>query len=203
MEECSEFISSGILELYVLGETTPAENARVEAMSARFPEIKKEILGISLVFEGIALENAVEPDPVTKPFLLATIDYMDRVRSGEIISAPPVLSASSLIADYRPWTERPDMVLPEDFEDVHARILSYTPEVLTAIVWIREMAPREIHDTEYEKFLVLEGTCNIVVEEQHHELKKGDYFTIPLHKPHLVLVTSDIPCKVILQRVAA
>ena len=73
----------------------------------------------------------------------------------------------------------------------------------TAIVWIKEYAPQEVHDHEFEKFLVVEGSCNIIVEDKIHTLIPGDYFAIPLHKKHLVEVTSIIPCKVILQRIAA
>jgi quercetin dioxygenase-like cupin family protein len=41
------------------------------------------------------------------------------------------------------------------------------------------------------------------VEDEVNQLVPGDYFAIPLHKKHLVKVTSSITCKVILQRVAA
>jgi hypothetical protein len=34
-------------------------------------------------------------------------------------------------------------------------------------------------------------------------LKAGDVLIIPLYKTHFVEVTSDIPCKLILQRAAA
>lgn len=203
MKNCKEFIRSGILELYVLGETTAVENAEVEEMASLYPEVKQEILEISITLEKFALENPVTPDPVIRPFLLATIDYSDRMRKGETFSSPPLLNADSKPEDYAQWISRADMVLADDFEDIFAKILSYTPELITAIVWIKEMAPQEVHDHEYEKFLILEGTCDIVIEESTHSLKPGDYLTIPLYKNHHVQVTSSVPCKVILQRVAA
>lgn len=203
MRNCSEFITSGILELYVLGLTTAEDDAEIKMMSDLYPEIQEEITAISMAFEQHALANAVEPDPIVRPFLLATIDYMDRMKAGEEFSSPPVLAAGARIEDYAAWIERPDMVLTGELDGVYARILSAAPGMISAIVWIKEMAPQETHDDEYEKFLILEGTCDITIEEDVYSLKRGDYLTIPLHKNHFVTVTSDIPCKVLLQRVAA
>ena len=62
---------------------------------------------------------------------------------------------------------------------------------------------QEVHDDEFEKFMVVEGTCTITIEENKHELHPGDFLSIPLYKNHFVKVTSDIPCIVILQRIAA
>ena len=133
---------------------------------------------------------------------MATIDYSERLKSGETITEPPVLHKGSAVDDYAVWLNRADMV-PLDTEDLYAKIISYTPAALTAIVWIKEYAPQEVHDHESERFLIVEGTCNIIVGDEINELVPGDYFAIPLHKNHLVKVTSAIPCKVILQRIAA
>lgn len=203
MKNCKEFITSGILELYVLELTTPEEQIEVETMSALYPEVKQEILEISIALEQYALENPITPDPIIKPFLMATIDYSDRMQNGEVFSSPPILSADSKIADYEQWISRSDMISPAEYDDIYAKILSYTPEVITAIVWLKVMAPQEVHDDEYEKFLILEGTCDITIGEDVYSLKSGDYLTIPLYQNHHVTVTSSIPCKVILQRVAA
>jgi mannose-6-phosphate isomerase-like protein (cupin superfamily) len=65
------------------------------------------------------------------------------------------------------------------------------------------MAPQELHHDEHEKFLIVEGSCTISVEDKSYDLVAGDFLQIPLHKKHHVTVTSSIPCKVILQRAAA
>lgn len=203
MMNCEEFIESGILELYVLGDTTPAQDAEVLRMSASCPAVAKEILEISNALEKYAMDFAGEPDPIIRPFLLATIDYMDRLERGEPFTQVPPMTASSAIAEFESWILRADMEAPDDFEGVYAKILSATAELTTAIVWLREIAPQEVHDNEYERFLILEGTCDIVIEEEIHSLKRGDFLQIPLHKNHHVRVTSLNPCKILLQRVAA
>ncbi len=203
MENIKSFIESGILELYVMGNSTPQEIEHVEQMAASFYEVRAEIDSISEAFELYALSNSVTPDPIIKPFLMATIDFTERMKSGEQPSFPPELHEGSKIIDFGEWLHRDDMVLPGNFTDLHARIIGYTPKAITAIVWIKDMAPQEVHDNEYEKFLIVEGTCNILVEDEVYPLLPGDYFSIPLHKNHQVIVTSTNPCKVILQRIAA
>jgi mannose-6-phosphate isomerase-like protein (cupin superfamily) len=197
-----EYMGSGLLELYVLGATSPAESTEVELMAATDPAIRLEIEAIEEALEAYAMEHAAAPNPVIKPFLLATIDYTERLKGGEPITMPPVLNKNSIIEDYSPWLNRSDLLVPGD-NAIFAKIIGYTPEVVTAIVWIKEYAPHEIHDHEFEKFLIVEGTCDIVVGDEVHALVPGDYFAIPLHKNHQVKVTSTIPCKVILQRIAA
>lgn len=202
MKTGKEYIDSGILEQYVLGCTSTEESMEVERRAAQDAAIKQEIALISAALLTYAGCDAIEPNPVIKPFLMATIDYTERLKNGEPASFPPLLNEGALIADYAPWLNRSDMVTPGT-ADVYAKIIGYTPEVISAIVWIKDYAPQEVHDNEYEKFLIVEGTCEIMVGDDVHALQPGDYFQIPLHKTHLVKVTSAIPCKVILQRLAA
>lgn len=197
-----EYIESGILEQYVLGTASVAEQNEVEERAAADPAIRQEIDAISEGFETIARQNAIAPDPIIRPFLIATINYTERLQNGEPVSEPPLLNENSTPADYESWLSRADMVSPGT-EDVFAKIIGHTKKALTAIVWLKEMAPQEVHDDEYERFLIIEGTCDIIVGNNIHQLVPGDYFAIPLHYKHHIKVTSSIPCKVILQRVAA
>ncbi|MES2430964.1 MAG: cupin domain-containing protein [Bacteroidota bacterium] len=197
-----EYIESGILELYVLGMTNADESKEVEIRVAADTVIKEELNAICNSLETYAMLNAVEPGLLMKPFLLATIDYTERLKSGEPAAAPPMLNKNSAIEDYSTWLNRNDMK-NTGTDDFFAKIIGYTPEAITAIVWLKDYAPHEVHDDEYEKFLIVEGTCNIIVEDEVNQLSPGDYFAIPLHKKHMVKVTSSFPCKVILQRVAA
>lgn len=197
-----EILDSGLLELYVLGLATAEEAKEVELLAATDPEIGNELDAIGRAMEKMATLHAMEPNPVIKPFLMATIDYTERLKNGEQATEPPILTEKSTPADYDAWLNRPDMVSPNG-EDVFARIIGYNEKAITAIVWIKDFAPAEVHDNESERFLILEGTCDIIVDDTPHHLVPGDYFAIPLHKDHMVKVTSGIPCKVILQRVAA
>ena len=197
-----EYIDSGILEQYVLGNASSGDSAEVELRAAADPAIRQEIETICETLEAIAMANAVEPDPVIKPFLMATIDYYERIENGEPVSAPPLLNENSKLADYTDWLNRSDMVSPGT-DDIFAKIIGYTAEATTAIIWLKDYTPPEVHSKEYERFLIVEGSCNITVADEVNQLVPGDYFAIPLHKSHFVKVTSSVPCKIILQRIAA
>lgn len=203
MENLRTFIDSGILESYVFGNATLQETGQVEEMAASYNEVRVEIDSISEAFQLYAFANAVHPSSMVKHYLLATIDYSERLKNGEQPSFPPALNQGSKIGDYSEWLNRPDMAFPLVFDNLHIKVIGYTPAAVTAIVWINDRSPEEVHHDEYEKFLIVEGTCDITIGEDVYSLSVGDYFSIPLHKTHQVIVTSSSPCKVIFQRLAA
>lgn len=202
MMSSKDFIDSGILEQYVFGMATAEECEEVERMASADAAIREELDAIELAMEAYAKEDGIKPDPTVKPFLMATIDFSERLQNGEQPASPPLLHTGSSAADYAQWLDRVDMVAPAN-EDFYAKIIGYTPEALTAIVWLNDYAPTEVHDNEYERFLVVEGSCEILVEDEVNVLGPGDYFAIPMFKGHSIKVTSSIPCKVIQQRIAA
>lgn len=203
MSDPQEYINSGILEEFVLGLTSEAESMEVMKMASAHPVVQREIDEISSSLQVYAERRAPSICPTVKPMLMATIDYMERIRKGEWVTFPPELNESSTAADFAEWLDREDMVLPEDFNGVHAKIIGFTPQATTAITWLSHGSPEEVHDAQYEKFLILEGSCDITIDGNVISLVPGDYLSIPLHKPHDVKVTSAVPCKVILQRIAA
>lgn len=197
------YLDSGIVQLYILGYASEDECREFESLMKVHPEIAAAFDKQQQVLADVADEMKVTPHPNLKPLILATFDYISRLDEGEELSLPPVLNENSTIEDFQLWIDREDMVAPEDFEDVHAKIIAATPEMTCAMVWIKNMAPEEVHTNEYEKFLILEGSCTIVVGTEENKLVPGDYFAIPLFEDHKVIVTSKEPCVVILQRIAA
>lgn len=61
MEDVKAYIESGILELYVLGDVSPAEKQQVEAMAQKHPAVKAELEEMEKALEQYAQANAVEP----------------------------------------------------------------------------------------------------------------------------------------------
>ncbi|AMR31499.1 hypothetical protein A0256_08700 [Mucilaginibacter sp. PAMC 26640] len=61
MKDNKEYIESGILELYVLGDISPDEKLQVEAMAAEHSEIRAEIDEIERSMEFYAEAHAIEP----------------------------------------------------------------------------------------------------------------------------------------------
>jgi anti-sigma-K factor RskA len=71
VEEVKAYIESGILELYVLGQLTVAENAAVEKMASKHGEVKAEIEAIELALEAYAMENSIEPTAALESKILS------------------------------------------------------------------------------------------------------------------------------------
>jgi hypothetical protein len=61
VEDVKAFIESGILELYVLGDVTPAEKQQVEAMVQNHPVVKAELEEMEKALESYAFANAIQP----------------------------------------------------------------------------------------------------------------------------------------------
>ncbi len=201
--DIQKYIDSGILKMYVLGYTNDSENEELLNLMEQFPELKKELEKSEEELLNFTSKNEVAPHPSLQPLVFATFDYIKRMESGEIPVQAPILNKNSNIQEFQEWINRVDFVAPEEFEEIHAKIICATPEITCAMVWIKNMAPEEVHTDESERFLILDGTCTIRVGEEFHQLVPGDFFQIPLHLDHEVIVTSKIPCKVILQRIAA
>ena len=68
-----DFISSGIMEAYVMGATTDAESQQVLDMAARYPEIKAELEAIENAMNAYALKHSIEPPSYLKEKVLAKI----------------------------------------------------------------------------------------------------------------------------------
>ncbi len=202
--DLEDYINSGILEAFVAGTLDDKATKDVQKNAANNVAVKEAIDEISISIENYFLsQDFVQPSPAVKPFLMAVIDYTERMNNGEISAEPPELHQHSTPADYAEWLTRADMHLPLTFEHFYAKIIGYTPKATTAIAWIKTMAPAEVHEDEHEKFLILEGTCDFTIGDKTIQLGPGDVFFIPLHVNHHLKVTSPVPCKVILQRVAA
>lgn len=69
-----EIISTGLLEMYVIGAASPEEIIQVEAMRRQYPELEAEILNIEIAIESYAMANAVAPSAQVKDRILSQIN---------------------------------------------------------------------------------------------------------------------------------
>ncbi|MBK8634430.1 MAG: cupin domain-containing protein [Saprospiraceae bacterium] len=198
-----QIISSGLLELYVMGDLSPAELAIVEKAMEEDESVRNEVLKIEKTLEAYAFKYAVPVAPSAQAMLLATVNFTDRLKNGEVPGNPPTLNPQSKITDFSQWLERADMQEPEEYDSMYGRIINSDEVQTTMIIWLKEGAPDETHTDEFEKFLIVEGSCDITIGEDVHSLKSGNFLSIPLFVNHNVVVTSEVSCKIILQRTAA
>jgi anti-sigma-K factor RskA len=71
--DIKEYISSGILELYVFGQLSEVERTEVERMAAQHPEVKSEIHEISKAIESYAIINGAKTPPDVRDSLFSKI----------------------------------------------------------------------------------------------------------------------------------
>lgn len=75
MENIKDYIESGVLELYVIGDLTDEERFEVEKMANLYPEITNELAEIELAMEGIALNLAFTSSDSQKSKFLNSITF--------------------------------------------------------------------------------------------------------------------------------
>jgi anti-sigma-K factor RskA len=82
-----KYISSGILEAYVLGDLTQAEKSEVEKMVSLYPEIRAELALIEDTMEAIAFRTAVAPKNSSKEKILAKV-FAEEEQDNRLQEAP-------------------------------------------------------------------------------------------------------------------
>lgn len=192
-------ITTELIERYVLGQLSAGECSVVEAAASRNDGLRASIASLQGGLERLARLNAVSPPKELKHQVLAAVREVEHQARFQ----PPVIHAGSVAADFAMWVDRPEMVRPADAGDLYFIPFADNAEGTSAVVWLVTGSPEETHTECVEKFLILEGSCHIEFPDRVHVLKAGDVLSIPLHTPHTVKVTSTVPCKILLQRIAA
>jgi len=197
----TELIASGTLELYALGMLSVEESRDVESEAVRSKEVGDELLRIQSVLRTLAEVQAVAPPESVKRRVVEAIEreVKERAASGR----PPVLHSASTAADYAAWLNDPKVVCPADAGPMHIVPLYQGEGEGTGVLWLTLGAPEETHTDEIEKFLILDGSCEVEFNGHVHTLVPGSVLSVPLHTPHTIRITSAVPCKILLQRIAA
>lgn len=91
-----EFISSGLLEQYVLGLTTPEENKEVEAYLEAFPELRKEVGAMEDALMRYAASQSIPPSP-RKRRIINNIPSEGSIRPGIADLHTPILFVITIL----------------------------------------------------------------------------------------------------------
>lgn len=74
--DINNYISSGIIEMYVMGLCSPEEKAEMELLRLQYPELNKAVLQFETEFENNALKDAAEPGSQTDDRILQTLQSL-------------------------------------------------------------------------------------------------------------------------------
>lgn len=69
-----EYISTGILEAYALGEVSSAERLEVERNLTQYPELREELEAIEKTMEAFIRKASVVPDPAVKAKIMGQVE---------------------------------------------------------------------------------------------------------------------------------
>ena len=80
------YISSGILEQYVLNLTSEEENKEIELLLLQYPILKDELVAIQTAFETVAEINSIAPPAALRNKILAQFEDVESDNNNEIIA---------------------------------------------------------------------------------------------------------------------
>jgi anti-sigma-K factor RskA len=93
--DVKEYISSGIIELYVMGSLTPSEMKEVEVVALSHPEVANEIRLVQQSLNGYAGAHARNPRPSLRAEIMKAVEDSGEDEKGKVIniqsSSSPVL----------------------------------------------------------------------------------------------------------------
>ena len=103
--ELRDIISSGLLEAYTLGLTSPEEAIQVEQWIKDYPEVRTELNNIELTMESYAMAHAVEPSKDMKDKIFTSIESQPNIENFK--STAKVYS----ISPFWKWTAAASIIL--------------------------------------------------------------------------------------------
>ncbi|MFD2717596.1 anti-sigma factor domain-containing protein [Hymenobacter monticola] len=121
MENIQEYIESGILEQYALGELSPAEQAAVEAQAARHPEVREELEQVQQALGFYAEAHALTPPAGLRERVLGNV--MAQIAA----PAPNATPNSALRADVDAAAQAPRAATPAQPAAGEAVVRPFTP----------------------------------------------------------------------------
>ena len=181
------YIESGVLELYALALLSESEKVEVEQMLAAYPELGKELDKVQASIEKQAMATAIQPPSYLKKIVLDSIDNLQKEKAMDIDDLPLINKFSV----HQNWLNLIGGFGQLDLVDGrHVKVLRQDDKVTQLLVVSETDIEEEVHQDEYESFLILKGECRCTVAGEVRLMKAGDFMEIPLYEPHAVELVS-------------
>ena len=199
--DLDQFLTSGQIEDYCLGNLSEREQLEVEATCAQYPAAKAALLAAQTRVFELARSQALEaPELLNEIF--SAIDHERGIRHLKLNDDQKLdhFSAISSVSDITDWARLTESISAPDEIALHMHELYSGKEGELHVIWLRTGLDPEIHTDELESILVLEGHCTGYLGNEAIAIRPGDFIEIPLHAEHSLKVESDFPAKLILMR---
>lgn len=191
-----DYIQTDKLEQYCLGLLSAEEAVDVERLASIYPAIGIELDQLMQALADYVLSEPILPSPELKSRVMMTLSQLGEPPAFDL-AALPLINAYSDVGQWQRTVA--SIPAPADYENIFSQVLHQDERVEQSLVWVQTLVDPEVHQEEYESFLLLEGRCECTVGDDLVQLSAGDYFAVPLGVKHSVRVLSDTPVKAILQ----
>jgi mannose-6-phosphate isomerase-like protein (cupin superfamily) len=182
---------------YLLGSTSRADELLVERYAATDAEFADTLDRVRTTMETSVSNSKVTPPASAKSKLFERPEIV----SDPVGKAfPPYINAYSTIEEFRPWFVEAMVTMAQNATDFEILPIGASEDTFTFLAKMCSSIPEEVHVTELERLLLVEGFCDFVVGDNVHHFGPGDHYSIPIYTPHSAYVTSPNPCFFIVQR---
>lgn len=193
-----DYISSGIIETYCLGFTTPVEDREVEACAAQYPSVKAEIDKVRESMLAILQPSKLKPRPAVKTAVMNSIYIQQSILHPEFV---PLMHEPTDFSKFFGAAKANALSSPpHKFDNIVMQELPSTVEVINFAVWVKQGHEEESHDDRKEFIAILEGSCDMIVAGKTTSYVSGQIISIPLKIPHHAIITSSRPMFALVQR---
>ena len=194
----AELISSGILDSFCLGFTSREEDATIEEMAARFPDVQQEIEKIRESLSAFVLKNKIQPSASVKTAVMHTIYAQQAGEHPEFV--PLMHKPADFKRFYQSAAANQLTEVNESFDNLYVKELPSTNEVINFAVWAKNGHEEESHSDRNEYIAILEGSCDMFMNGYKSSYTKGEIISIEAGVSHYAVITSEQPMFALVQR---
>lgn len=193
-----DYIDSGSLEAYCLGMLNTDRISEVESLRRKHPEVESEIRSIEAALRKYAKTVGSKMSETLQDEIWELLANVNRERTIRMDCLPLINRFSDPIA----WLEFAKPLIPEPLaDDRFIQVLRKSDTVVQMLLKSKTDFVNEVHTSERESFIILEGECECTVGNTIFQLGPGGFTEIPLFTDHDVrILTPHVTA--ILQRVA-
>ncbi len=194
----AEYITSGIIDSYCMGFTSPDEDIEVEKMAALFNEVQDEIEKNKAALSFHLLNLKLQPSASVKKAVMYTIYTEQAELHKEFV---PLMHKQADFGKYYQSAAANHLTqVNEPFDNLYAIELPSTIEVKNLAVWVKQGHDEEVHSGMIEYIAILEGSCDMYMLGKKISYTKGEIISIPPGIPHHAVITSQQPMFALVQR---
>jgi len=203
MDSIESYITSGKIEAYCLGLSSPSEEKEILTLCSIYHELEEHLSACQSAFEyylhsfQIPLPEKLETsisDLISTNENFQNIYISPEGKLSDFVDISKKIPVESYIDKLK--TLKP----PSEYDNIHLMNIYNDGKREINLVWVKEGVPLEKHPDLEESFLILEGTADCYIDGEKNSMVAGDYMMIPPLSSHEVKITSDSPAMAIQYR---